>query len=85
MGPWMMGGWNGAWGWTGNGGGISMIIFWVLLIAGVVVLVRWAADSGAVPYGGTRGEESAVDILKRRYARGEITKAEFEQARNDLM
>lgn len=83
MGPWMMGGWNGSWGWTGSGG-ISMIIFWVLLIVGVVVLVKWIADSGATPYSRTRGEESAVDILKRRYASGEITKAEFEQARRDL-
>ncbi|HLC29612.1 MAG TPA: SHOCT domain-containing protein [Dehalococcoidia bacterium] len=82
MGPWMMGGWNGGWGWMG--GGISMVIFWVLLIAGVVILVRWIADSGPARYGRPRSEESAEDILKRRYASGEITKAEFDQARRDL-
>ncbi len=82
MGPWMMGGWNGGWGWMG--GGISMIIFWALLVVGIVLLVKWTADSRAAPYCGTHGEESAEDILKRRYARGEITKTEFEQARRDL-
>lgn len=61
-----------------------MIIFWALLIGGIVVLVRWIADSGAAGYSRTRGEESAVEILKRRYASGEITKAEFDQARRDL-
>ena len=83
MGPWMMGGWNGSWGWTG-GGAISMIIFWALLIGGVVVLVKWIADSGAAGYRLPRSEESAQEILKRRYAAGEITKAEFDQARTDI-
>lgn len=84
MGPWMMGGWNGGWGLAGIGGGISMIIFWALLIGGAVLLVRWVSDSRTAGYTRTRGEESAVEILKRRYASGEITKAEFEQARQDL-
>ncbi len=84
MGPWMMGGWNGSWGWTGGAGMISMVVFWALLIGGVVVLVKWIADSGAAGGGRPRSEESAVEILKRRYASGEITKAEFDQARKDL-
>ena len=84
MGPWMMGGWNGSWGWTGGAGVIFMVLFWALLIGGVVILVKWIADSGPAGRGLPRSEESAVELLKRRYASGEITKAEFEQARNDL-
>ncbi len=84
MGPWMMGGWNGSFGWAGGVGVISMVLFWTLLIGGVVVLVKWDADSGPAVHGRPRSEESAVEILKSRYASGEVTKAEFEQARKDL-
>ena len=40
----------------------------------------WGEHSGS----GASGGESALDILKRRYARGEITKEQFEQMRRDV-
>ncbi len=69
--------------------GIGMILgmalfflFWVLVLVGIVLLVRWLWIQGRPP---TRGEDSPLDILKRRYARGEITREEFESIRRDLL
>ncbi len=64
--------------------GIVMIIFWMVLIAAVVLLL-----SGAV--NGLRGTKrnqegtSSLEILKQRYARGEIDKTEFEEKQRDLL
>ncbi len=67
----------------GGGMGSVMIIFWMVLIAAVVLLL-----SGAVR--GLRGTKrnpdgvSSLEILKQRYARGEIDKTEFEEIQRDL-
>ena len=72
----MMGGWNG----FGLLGWIPMLLFWVLLILGVVGLIRYLGGSGR------RSDErrSPLDMLKERYAKGEIDKKEFEQMKKDL-
>lgn len=59
-----------------------MGIFWVAIIVVIVVLVwpRLTHDIGV-----RNQEESPFDILKRRYARGEINKEEFEEKRRDLI
>lgn len=76
----MMG--NGFGGWGGMGfGSLWMWIFWIVLIAGVVLLVRWMSR-GAGSVGPPA--ESALDVLKRRYASGEIGREEFEQKKRDL-
>ena len=58
--------------------------FWVLIIAGAVVLIRWlwSGPSGSIS-ASSRGE-SAEDILKNRYAKGEIDKQEFEEKLQDI-
>lgn len=58
------------------------ILFWVLILTGPVLLVRWLWAQGRPA---ARGEDSALEILKRRYARGEITREEFESIRRDLL
>jgi putative membrane protein len=78
-GPWMMGGGYGG-GWFG---GIFMIVFWIIVIIGIVFLIRWLVQS--TRGGGFGSGESALDILKRRYANGEINKKEFEQKKKDLL
>lgn len=57
-------------------------IWWVIFVAAIVYLVVWASNrrTGGVPDGG----DSALEIAKRRYARGEITKDEFDRLRQDL-
>lgn len=73
--------WGPGMGW--GVGGIWMILVWGLLIVGAVIVARWLLG-GASSYG--RGtEESPRDILRRRYARGEIDREEYEARRRDLM
>ncbi len=61
---------------------LAQIGFWILIIAGSVWLVLWLARRMGV-VGPAR--ESPLDILKVRYARGEITKQQFEEMKRDLI
>jgi putative membrane protein len=79
--PW---GWHPMWGhpmWGvwGLGMGFMMLTFWILVIVAVVFLVRWLAAQGRAP-----GADPALDILRQRYARGEINREEFEIKKQDL-
>ena len=63
-------------------GGLAMLLFWGALIVGAGLVVRLL---GGLSLGGDRGEPAApLDILKRRYAAGEITREQYEHMRNDL-
>lgn len=75
----MWGYWDGH-GWGGMG--LGMLLFWSLVIGGIVMLVRCLSGAGEHGVGGR--ERSALDILKERYARGEIERDEFEQKKRDL-
>jgi putative membrane protein len=67
------------WGWFMP---IIMIVFWGLVIWGIVALVRGlSTGSGS----SSTQEESALDVLKKRYARGEITREEYEEKKKDLL
>ena len=59
-------------------GGFIIILFWVALIFLIIRMVR-----GTRQYGGHKNK-TALDILKERYARGEIDKKEFEEKKKDL-
>ena len=67
-------------------GHIFMLILWVAVIVAIVFLIRWLVVSSRT--GGPReshDEDTALAILKKRYARGEIDKQEFEEKKKDLM
>lgn len=78
MGPWMMGG-------VGGLGMIPMILFWGLIIWGIVWLARGSGGGGMSHSDHAEHHDSAMDILKSRYARGEINKQEFEDKKRDLI
>jgi putative membrane protein len=79
MGPGMMG-----WGNMGWVGPIFIGLFWVLLIVLIILLIRWLLSSGHTGNQDQGRGESALEILKKRYARGEIDKEEFEAKKKDL-
>jgi putative membrane protein len=79
----MMWGYDGI-GFGGGAMGIGMLLFWALIIAVVVLLVRGFGGGRSVGTEFTLRERSPLDILGERYARGEIDENEFEQKRHDL-
>ena len=58
---------------------LGMLLFWALIIAGIVIGIRWLGRAG-----GAARSDTALEILRQRYARGEINKDEFEAKRRDL-
>jgi len=60
-----------------------MWIFWIAVIVGIIFLVKWAVQQNRPVEG--KLEESSLELLKKRYARGEIDKEEFEQKKKDLL
>ena len=85
MGPGMMG-WYG-WGNQAMGPwwGIGMALFWIAVLAGLVGLVVWLVRGGTTAAAGPGGSPSrAEEILRERYARGELTREEYERMRQDL-
>ena len=61
-------------------GGLFMLIWLVVLLMAIGALVRYVRGT---PFRFTAGS-TALDILKERYAKGEVDKAEFEEKRKDL-
>ena len=63
--------------------GLGMLLFWVFILGGGVWLAQTLAHSsgsGSIPAQG----ESPLDILEKRYSRGEITKEQFQEIKRDL-
>jgi len=56
---------------------IFMIIFWLLFIVGIVAIIKWFNDK-------TMYEVSALEILEKKYVRGEISKDNFDKIKEKI-
>lgn len=77
--------WDGPWhGWFM--GPVMMAFVLVLVIAVVIVIIRWSRGDGQSQAGPHHGapDRAPLDILKERFAKGEIDKEEFEERRRIL-
>lgn len=63
---------------------LMMLVFWAVVIAGGIALFRWIVRSNRTQ---THPEPSntALEILKQRYAKGEINQVQFEQMKQELL
>ena len=73
-----MNGWNTGMGW-GFGGVFFAIILLIGVIVGIIFLVRWLINKN-----GSEMPQNSQEILKNRYARGEISREEYLQLKSDL-
>jgi putative membrane protein len=82
MHPWGM---MGGMGWMGL---IFNLAFWILLIIALILLIKWLLQSTKPPekqdHTAQDSPSRALEILKERYAKGEIEREEFEQKKKDL-
>jgi putative membrane protein len=78
----MMYNWGSYSGWGMGFGMVFMLLFWVLVILGIAALIRWLMTQSS-PSRGSR-DKSPLEIVKERYARGEINREEYEQKKQDL-
>ena len=63
-------------------GSFIMLLFWILIIGAIVVAIRWFLRDGS--WTSRPGHETALDILKRRYANGEIDHEEFVAKKQEI-
>jgi putative membrane protein len=75
MGP----GYHGFWGM-----GWMALLFWALIVIVLVLLIRWAWQVTADKKSSVNSGNRALEILKERYAKGEIDKAQFDRIKKDL-
>lgn len=73
MGPGMMGGWGWMW---------FMPVLWLLFLGLIIWAIVAAVRGTGAPTGSS--ENSSLEILRKRYARGEISKEEFEEKKKDV-
>jgi putative membrane protein len=75
----------------GGSGMIAMVVFWFVVVGLAVWLLSYLFprrinnSHAAGDEADSSSPESALDILKRRYARGEISRDEYEAVRRDLV
>lgn len=80
----MMGNYFGdGYGFMGGFGFFFMILFWGLVIWAIIALVQSVSRNNTQSVGGPQSD-TALEMLRKRYVKGEITKAEFEQMKKDL-
>jgi putative membrane protein len=82
----MMNGWMHGFGGMGLIGGIIGLLFNLVVVVGIVVLVVWAVKrfSNGTSFNLGPGSQTPREILQARYARGELTREQYQQMLQDL-
>ncbi len=86
----MMGGYGmmGRFGAQGFGfnplGAILPLVFWALVVGGTVLVVVWLIRNAGRTGSSTGVSEPALELIKSRFAKGEITKEQFDEMRRTL-
>ena len=75
MGP----GYHGFWGM-----GWMALLLWVLIIVGLILLTRWVWQMMSTGKSSGIHGRNALEILRERYAKGEIDKVEYDRIKKDL-
>ncbi|MGM0365011.1 MAG: SHOCT domain-containing protein [Actinomycetota bacterium] len=79
------------WGWPTMMGGLGWIgiilgfIFFILIIIGIVLLIVWLIKRTTYPGTEPKTKNKALEVIKERYARGEISKEQYESIKKDLL
>jgi putative membrane protein len=78
---WMHG--MAAWG---PGMGFMMFLFWILIVVGIVFLAWFFSEVGRRARGpqAAGAQETALEVLRKRYARGEITRDQYQEMKREL-
>ena len=76
----MMGSWGMGFGFFGF---FMMLLFWTAVVAGIVFVIRWISHGGTAK--SSPGYDAPLEILKKRYASGEIDREEFVVRKQELL
>jgi putative membrane protein len=80
--PNMMGGYYGGMGWIVI---ILGFIFFIAIIVGIILLIVWLAKRATHSVSEPKTNTKALDVLNERYAKGELTKEQYEDIKKDLL
>ncbi|MFA7385888.1 MAG: SHOCT domain-containing protein [Candidatus Paceibacterota bacterium] len=72
---------NFQYGFFGAFGWFFMVLWWVFIVVVIIALLRWISERQK----NDNNKKSPLEVLKERYAKGEIDKKEFEEKKKDLL
>ncbi len=75
---------NGFWNNWGHMMPFGGMFFWIILILVILALVMFAKKTGKGSESQGLKQETALDVLKKRYARGELSKEEFKRMKQEI-
>jgi len=80
----MMGGWGNGYGGYGMMSGVGMFMPFIVGIGIILLVIYLFRHNSSRVHIGTMGKQSGMDILRERYARGEIDSQEYQSRKSDL-